>query len=151
MKRFKIVTRTIVLFLMTASASASADFHVVVHSKLKRSQISKDELRDIYLGNRTHWEDGKRIRAAQVDLPTVTEEFSMVILNLSVFQFESHWRRKLFSGQGLPPKKLMDDAAVISFVARNKGAIGFIKSKMSSKDTKVLKVSSQSAKPKSSK
>ena len=41
-------------------------------------------------------------------------------------QFQMYWRRALYSGTGIPPQKLADDAAMKKEITANPRSIGYI-------------------------
>lgn len=109
-------------------ASEAGNYVVVANQKVKSDSISKSDLKDIFLGNQNYWDSSKeRIRVARLDDELeVTQEFVTEVVGTSVSQYLQHWRRKLFSGKGIPPKKFGSDKDVISYVESNEGAIGYV-------------------------
>lgn len=120
---------TIAVICLHASEllSKSNSFIVITNIASPVDSISIEELRDIYNGDRVFWKTGKRIRAARLseDSPTYVE-FVSEILGKSPTQFVQHWRHKLFSGKGLPPKVIDDAEKMIRYIEENEGSIGFI-------------------------
>ena len=58
----------------------------------------------------------------------------------SVSEYRKFWRRKLFSGQGVPPKRILSENEMKLFIQKYKGAIGILKSGSIIKNLKVLKI-----------
>jgi hypothetical protein len=52
----------------------------------------------------------------------------MEFLGKTSSQFTTSWKKQMFSGNGIMPRMLADDAEVAAFVARTPSAIGFIAS-----------------------
>ena len=55
-----------------------------------------------------------------------TDDFNSKVLNKSAAQLTAFWSKLVFTGKGQPPKALSSDAEVISTVAGNPGAIGYV-------------------------
>ena len=56
----------------------------------------------------------------------VHEEFLQACIGKNDTAYRAGWRSLVFSGQDSMPKSLDGDAAVVSFVANNAGAVGYI-------------------------
>ncbi|MEZ5435291.1 MAG: hypothetical protein R3E67_01295 [Pseudomonadales bacterium] len=50
----------------------------------------------------------------------------------------AYWSRMVFSGQGQPPKKVADDAAVLALVRANPNLIGYVDAVSLNNSVKVL-------------
>ena len=91
------------------------------------ASLDGDALKRIFLGKSTMWEDGSRYAVALADLkdPAV-EAFLKTVVKKSPSQFESYWKKKLFSGSGTPPKTMNTMADVVDYVGSETGAIGVV-------------------------
>lgn len=116
------------IYLYSSKAlSKSNSFIVITNTSSAVDSISKNELRDIYNGDMVFWKTGKRIRAARLsDESPTSEEFLTDIMGKSPSQFVQHWRHKLFSGKGLPPKVIDGAEKMMAYVEENEGSIGFV-------------------------
>ena len=73
------------------------------------------------------WRDGSEIVA--VDQPgrsALRESFSREIHEKSTAFVSRYWQRLIFAGRGIPPPELSSDEEVIAFVAKHRGAIGYV-------------------------
>lgn len=116
--------------LASVHASAKADsFYIVtsVNSDEELKKSSLDDIRRIFIGQRTHLESGNRIFPVHSDLsrPEV-KAFLDKVTKMDSEAFSSYWRRRLFSGRGYPPKKVKSDTDVLDYVRERKNAIGII-------------------------
>jgi hypothetical protein len=75
----------------------------------------------------TRWSNDDVIRPVDLipDSP-VRERFSQEVLKRSISEVKSYWQQVIFSGRDVPPPELADDDAVLKFVAKNRGAIGYV-------------------------
>ena len=111
----------------TQAQDASNKIVVLVSKESEISEISKAELKNIFLGNEVFWSSGDRIRAAYFDVSAVAggnPDFYKSLLGLSSTQFTNFWRRRLFSGRGIPPKSFSSESDFINYLKENKYGIG---------------------------
>ncbi len=52
----------------------------------------------------------------------------------------SYWQQVIFSGRGLPPPELPDDAVVVAYVLSHRGAIAYVSGDAVVRSAKVLAV-----------
>lgn len=132
MKRALLVTSLLI------STLSYADIAVVVN-KNNTEQLSKTEIRQIFLGKRKAFTNGGTIQT--IDLSDDSEEkaiFTKKILRKSISSLNSYWSRMLFSSKGQPPKVLNSSEEVIETVNKNKNAIAYINSNDVSDNVRVL-------------
>lgn len=123
---------SILVALATAAMAAEpprSGYVVIVHPGTRISRLDRKFLAEIFLRRATRWPDDTPIHP--VDLgpdARARVRFSQEILSRSVQSVRSYWQQRIFSGQGLPPPELADDAAVVSYVATHPGAVGYVAS-----------------------
>lgn len=106
--------------------SSRSAYVVIVHPGNPVSKLDRRFLVAVFLRRTTRWLDDTPIRP--VDLASnspVRARFSQEILGLSVASVRSYWQQRIFSGEGLPPPELADDA-VVSYVLSHPTAIGYV-------------------------
>ena len=110
-----------------AFRAEGASFSVVVHPSNPMESITRAQLSAIYLQRKRSWRDGREI--VPVDQPAsspVRERFSRAVHGKSVAYVTRYWQRLIFSGRGIPPRQLQNDAAVLELVKNSREAIGYI-------------------------
>jgi ABC-type phosphate transport system substrate-binding protein len=111
----------------TASAESVPDFLVIVHPDNPSTSLSRDALTDSFLKRTTRWADGETIRPVdQRSDSAVRRRFSDSVLQRSVAAVKSYWQQRIFSGRELPPPELESDEAVVSYVMKHRGALGYV-------------------------
>ncbi|MBF0360597.1 MAG: hypothetical protein HQK49_06280 [Oligoflexia bacterium] len=110
------------------NTNTNSNYFIVVNEQNPISKISANELKKIYLGSKVNWETNDKLIMPAIFEDTDEKEFKFIndVLDFSVAAYRSYWRKKLFTGEGLPPKKYTNNDEVIDFVRHNKGAIGVI-------------------------
>jgi len=99
---------------------------VIANPGVKASDVSKNDLRDVFTGASTSLKDGGNVTPILLKAGPAHEEFLQSYIGKNDTAFRAGWRSLVFSGQATMPKSLDSDAAVADFVAHNAGAIGYI-------------------------
>jgi ABC-type phosphate transport system substrate-binding protein len=136
----------ILLLMVGLTAVASAEpqppsYRVIVHPNNPVSSVSRDFLADVFLKKKTRWGNNDLIRP--VDLAprsSVRGRFCSQVLRRSVSAVRSYWRQIVFSGRGVPPPELASDEAIVSYVLRHRGAIGYVSSAADLSSVKIVVV-----------
>jgi ABC-type phosphate transport system substrate-binding protein len=111
----------------TAQPAAEHGYVVIVHPANPASSVSRQFLADAFLERRTRWADGETIRPADLQARSpVRRAFSEHVLNRSVSAVRSYWQQIIFSGRGVPPVELDDEATAVRFVLRNRGGVAYV-------------------------
>ena len=108
-----------------APASTPA-YRVIVHPGNPTATVDRGFLADVFLKKITRWRDGESIRPVDLVDSSVRRAFAEDVLKRSVAAVRSYWQQLIFSGRGVPPPELDSDAAVIAFVLKNPGAVGYV-------------------------
>ncbi len=124
---------------------AQAQMVIVVNKNNPITHISPFQLKKIYNGNYKLWDNGTRI--IPVDYPEtdpLTINFSEIIVRVDIETRHMAQMQKLFAGVGAPPRTEKNCAAVISFVASEPGAIGYVTKESVNSSVKVILVDGKS-------
>ncbi|MFZ3340035.1 MAG: hypothetical protein WA609_06690 [Terriglobales bacterium] len=116
--------------LGTSPAEAAGEPIVVIVNKSNPvDNLSMEELKKLFLSDRSRWDTGKAV--APVILPPGTPErtsFLKKVCGMSDADMNKYFMQAAFTGKSAtPPKPLSSAAAVKAFVAESPGAIGFVK------------------------
>jgi ABC-type phosphate transport system substrate-binding protein len=131
-------------FLLVASASifvvqAKAQVIVIANNSVKTSEVSKNDLKDVFTGASTSL-GGANVVPILLKAGTAHEEFLQAYIGKNDTAYRAGWRSLVFSGQATMPKSLDGDAAVVEFVAHNAGTIGYIGKASAHEGVKILTV-----------
>lgn len=127
---FSFVYRRICIPIMcciciTATASA-ADVKVIVNSGVGISTISSDDLKSIFLLTKKSFSDGTHAEPVLSKGGSAHDRFLKQYLGKTDDSLTSYYRNAVFTGKGLTPRSLASDADVAAYVAKTKGAIGYV-------------------------
>jgi hypothetical protein len=111
----------------TAGAESAPEFRVIVHPDNPSTGLSREFLIDAFLKRSTRWNDAEPIRPVDQRSDSFTRRrFSELILQRSVVAVKNYWQQRIFSGRELPPPELDSDEAVVSYVVKHRGAVGYV-------------------------
>jgi ABC-type phosphate transport system substrate-binding protein len=116
-------------------------YRVIVNAKNQQGAVDRRFLAQAFLKKATVWGDGELIRP--VDLPAdsgARRRFTDEVLERTVTAVKSYWQQIIFSGRGVPPPELDSDDAVIRYVLRYPGALGYVSAGADLHGVKVLAV-----------
>ncbi len=110
-------------------ASLGADaLVVVVHKHNALAKMAPERLRDVYLGHHRQWADGRPIQMyARPSGSRVSKSFFRQLPRLTLTQYTRHWRRKQLTGESMPPRVVASAGKLLRLVARDEGAIGYLR------------------------
>jgi ABC-type phosphate transport system substrate-binding protein len=111
---------------------------VIVHPQ-NDVKITPKNVQRIFLGKEKKFSNGlETIPINQVHGSSARELFDNNRLDRSSTQISAYWSKFVFTGKGVPPIEVSDDASVVDLVANNKNAIGYIEeSQISDKVTSI--------------
>lgn len=111
----------------TAHAETVPDFRLVVHPDNPSTSLSREFVIDVFLKRITRWGDGEMIHPVDQRVDSfVRRRFSESVLLRSVAAIKSYWQQRIFSGRELPPPEVDSDEAVVNYVLKHRGAIGYV-------------------------
>jgi ABC-type phosphate transport system substrate-binding protein len=126
----RLLTTLAAFFLATAGAAAAetaAPFVVIVNAANPLSSASRAEVASLFMKRKGQWPDGQKCRP--VDLAEgsrVRDAFSQQVLGRRTPEIDAYWQSMIFSGRDIPPPKKATEDAVVDFVARTPGGIGYV-------------------------
>jgi ABC-type phosphate transport system substrate-binding protein len=120
---------SILLFALAGAAlcrPALAQVLVIANPSVGSAEVSKAELRDVFTGAASSVKGTAQVTPVLLKQGAVNEDFLNLYVGKSDSAFRASWRSLLFSGQGVLPRTMDTDAAVVEYVAHTPGAIGYI-------------------------
>jgi len=136
----KYILLILISFFVGTTIQAQS-FQLIVNNANSASSISKSNASAFFLKKKTKWADGTKVAAIDLSSKSsVRANFSKAVHNKSTSQIRAFWQQSVFSGKATPLKELGSDAAVITFVKGNRGAIGYISSSTNTNGVKVLNI-----------
>jgi ABC-type phosphate transport system substrate-binding protein len=117
---------------------AIADVAIVVHPS-NDSSFNKSTIKKIFLGKSKSFSNGRvAILLSSPPKNATTEEFNKKVVGKSSNQINAYWSKMIFTGKGTPPQKMASDSEIVSAVASNPDAIGYIDAAAATDAVKVV-------------
>jgi ABC-type phosphate transport system substrate-binding protein len=135
----KIEFSLVALVLSVSVIAEAGEAVTVVSPERPETALSKNEVRDIFLGRRHRFPNGEK--ATPIDQPEnspVRNEFYSNVIGKSPAQIKSHWSKIVFTGRGNPPKDVLNDTEVKQAVKNDSGIIGYIDKQSTDERVRVL-------------
>jgi ABC-type phosphate transport system substrate-binding protein len=112
--------------LQIPGATAAQSFKVIVHPGVEGTDISREILSSIFLKEVARWGGGGPVQPVDQSMRSaVRAAFSEAVFHKPVDGMAMFWADKIRKGIAPPPVKSTDED-VISYVAANEGAIGYV-------------------------
>jgi ABC-type phosphate transport system substrate-binding protein len=121
------------LILMACLAASARAEEIVVIVNPASAPLSKEQIADIYLARSSAWTPIDQTAGS-----SIYTEFYKKATGRDVAQVKAIWSKILFTGRGVPPKQLLDSAAVKKAVAANPKAVGYIEKSAVDDSVKVV-------------
>lgn len=138
MKKCKGLYLLSIISVLLFSSFSHAGLVVIVNPG-NANQLDQGAVKRIFLGKQAEYPDGSEaVPYGQEDESAIVEEFNNKVLERSANQMKAYWSKLIFTGKGSPPEKLANDAAVVSKVAGDAKAIGFVDSQSVNDSVKVV-------------
>lgn len=127
------------LLILGINGNVQADTLVIVNKASKVESLDKEQISDIYLGKSPTLPTGEQVIAIDYheNMP-LRESLHSTITGKTQNQLKAYWSRLLFSGKGMPPKEVDDEASMKKLVADNPNIIGYISSENIDDSVKVV-------------
>ena len=127
------IPRLVIAALGLSLNVAHAEVAVIVNAAYQGERLSSGLVRSIYLG-----ESRSLTPVAQAVGSIDRQAFLDGVVEMNESRFKRHWSKLIFSGRGRPPNNLSSQKAVLSWVASNPRAIGYVDSTLVDSSVKVV-------------
>ena len=127
------------LALSLSGGTTMADVVAVVSSRSPLTELSKNQVVDIFLGRVSRFPDGEQaLPIDQAEGSAARDEFYAKFAGKSAAQIKAHWAKIIFTGRGQPPEEVSNSIEVKKMVIKKPHAIGYIDKNMVDGSVKVL-------------
>jgi len=122
-----------------ATHSLAGDVKMIANPSVNVDIISPVDLKAVFLEEKSSIEGSHVEPVLEKDGP-VHEDFLREYLCTNADDLQAYYRTLVFTGRGAMPKVLASDADVVAYVARTRGAIGYVSSAASAEGVKTLAI-----------
>jgi len=121
------------------SQASASDIKIVANASVGASSASLQEIKAVFLLAKSALSDGSHVQPVIGKGPAYAE-FCQEYLGKTPLGLETFYRSLVFSGTGAQPKTLNSDDEVLAYVAKTKGAVGYVSAGASTTGVKTLEV-----------
>jgi TonB family protein len=126
--------------------SFATEVKIVANPSVKADFISVGELRSVFLAEADTLKDGSHVEPVFEREGAVHETFVKDFLKQTNASLRSHYGELVFTGKAAMPKSFSSDAEVVAYVARTRGAIGYVSTSAGTDGVKLLNVTFEGGK-----
>ncbi len=135
----KALSATVFVF-MASPAIHAADVKVIANPSIEVSSVSTEEIRNVFLETKTSLSDGSRAEPVLAKGGPTHEAFLKKVIGRTDPSLQVYYRSLVFTGKAAMPKSFANDDDVVRYVAKTKGAIGYVSAETSTEGVKTLEL-----------
>jgi len=113
---------------------------LIANNSVTINDVPANFLKKVYLGKTKKWSDGSKLVPVSLKKGEVHTTFLKTNVRKSLSQFNTYWKKKIFTGKGTPPKSFSTEAELIKFVKSTPGALGYVSSSTNPDGVKKLAI-----------
>ena len=126
--------------LGAGNIARAADVKIIANESVGASSVSADELKGVFLATKSSLSDGSHVTPVLEKDGPAHEAFLKEYVGKTDSAFETYYRSLVFTGKASMPKTTASDAEMVAYVAKTKGAIGYVSAGAASEGVKTLEV-----------
>jgi TonB family protein len=111
--------------ILLGARAVAGDVKVIANPSVKAESISARELKSLYLEEKSSL-NGTHVEPVIEKRGPAHEAFLRDYLGQTDDELKKYYEALVFTGRGSMPKTVGSDAEVVAYVARTKGAIGYV-------------------------
>jgi TonB family protein len=112
--------------LLLAGAASAQGVKVIANSSVHVTSISASDLKSVYLEEKSSLAGSGHVEPVLAKAGPAHEAFLKHVLGRTDSDLQMYYRSLVFTGRGSVPKTLDSDEAVVAYVAKTRGAIGYV-------------------------
>jgi TonB family protein len=140
MKNHRLFSLVIAVVLSGSLHCRAGNVRIIANPNVEADAISASEIRSVFLKERNSLRDGTHVEPVLSRGGPAHEAFLKEYLSQSDDALQNYYRTLVFTGKGSMPKSLRTDAEVVAYVAKTRGAIGYVSSTAAVDGVKTLAV-----------
>src|ERR1700693_3074427 len=125
--------------MISVSLTAFAgDIKLIANSSVKADTISAGKLRRVFLEESNSLGDGTHVEPVLEKDGADHQAFLREFLGRTDDDLQTYYRVLVFTGRGSMPRTFSSDAEIVAYVAKTRGAIGYVSTATSTDGVKTL-------------
>ena len=111
--------------ILLGASAVAGDVKVIANPSVKVESLSARELKSLYLGEKSSI-NGAHVEPVIERRGPAHEAFLRDYLGQTDDELQKYYEALVFTGRGSMPKTVSSDAEVVAYVAKTRGAIGYV-------------------------
>lgn len=125
--------------LLSANAFAG-NIRIIANRSVRAEAVSASEIKSVFLEERNSLRDGTHVEPVLSKRGPAHAAFLREYLATNDDGLRNYYRSLVFTGKGSMPKALPSDEEIVAYVAKTRGAIGYVSSTVRVEGVKTLAV-----------
>jgi hypothetical protein len=139
MKNKKLFSMLAALVFVASSPIFAADVKVIANPSVSATSVSSGDIQSVFLLDKDSL-GGSHVQPVLVKGGAAHEAFLKEYLGKNDSALQAFYRSLVFTGKASMPKSVANDAEVVAYVAKTKGAVGYVSAAASTEGVKTLEV-----------
>jgi TonB family protein len=128
MKNQKLLPLVAAVVMFGSVHALAGNVRIIANPSVRAEAISATEVKSVFLEGRNFLRDGTHVEPVLSKGGSAHEAFLRDYLATNDDALRNYYRTLVFTGKGLMPKALHSDEEVVAYVAKTRGAIGYVSS-----------------------
>lgn len=128
------------LTILLSVGAFAGEVRIIANPSVRAETISASEIKNVFLEGRNSLRDGTHVEPVLSKGGPAHAAFLRQYLGQNDDALQNYYRSLVFTGKGSMPKTLHSDEEVVAYVARTRGAIGYVSSSAQVDGVKTLAV-----------
>ncbi len=121
------------------AGGAFADVLIVTNKGVGKSDLSKGEIKKIFIGQMVKWGNNSKINIVTLKKGSeIHTEFVRTYTGKSPSQFEKYWRKMVFTGKGSIPRSFKTEKELLDYIIKTDGSIGYVSTENRSNEVNII-------------
>jgi TonB family protein len=140
MKNTKMLLVAAGLVILLSVNAPAGNVRIIANPSVRAEAVSASEIKSVFLEERNSLRDGTHVEPVLSKGGPAHEAFLRDYLGQNDDALQNYYRALVFTGKGSMPKALHSDEEVVAYVAKTRGAIGYVRSTARVEGVKTLAV-----------
>ena len=140
MRIVKLLFALVAIGIYLTADAQRGEIKIIVNRDVEAAEISRDDLNRIFLMTKTSLLGAAHVEPVLEKAGPVCDQFLKEYMGRTNAAVMTYYRSLMFSGKASIPKSFNSDSEVIEYVAKTKGAIGYVGFSANVAAVKTLKV-----------
>jgi TonB family protein len=115
------------LTILLSAQALAGNVRIIANPSVRTEAISASDIKSVFLGERNSLRDGTHVEPV-LSRGEAHAVFLKEYLGQNDDALQNYYRSLVFTGKGSMPRILHSDAEVVAYVAKTRGAIGYVSS-----------------------